>query len=164
MAKTANDFTEGTRTMKRLYPVAVLLAAWSSPVPAAEPVETAPPPGTLVGLYKIVSGEREGQPIVASRLTDVTVRIAANAITTYDKEKKQLYAAKYELDRSKTPMPITLRATLTPDKSEGTEARGLVNIDGDTVKLVYALPGGKPPEQFKTGPMQQMFVLQRVSE
>jgi uncharacterized protein (TIGR03067 family) len=150
--------------MKRLYAVATILALFAVRAGVAEPNAAASEPGMLVGLYKIVSGERDGQPIEAARLTDVTMRIATNAITTYDKEKKQVYAATYKLDRSRTPMPITLRATLTPDKSEGVEAPGLLAIDGQTVKLVYALPGGEAPEQMKAGPKQQLFVLQRINE
>lgn len=146
------------------YSCVLALAALGSPMLSAEPQDKPPAPGMLVGLYKIVSGEREGQPIPSDRLQNVTVRIAANAITTYDKEKKQVYAATYELDRSKTPMPITLTATLTPDKSQGVEARGLLLIDGDTVKFVYALPGGKPPEAMKAGEKQQLFVMRRTVE
>ena len=38
----------------------------------------------LVGTYRIVSGEQDGEAIAADRLKDVTVRIATNAINTPD--------------------------------------------------------------------------------
>jgi uncharacterized protein (TIGR03067 family) len=95
------------------------------------------------------------------RLKDVTVRIAANAITTFDKDKKEIYAATYKLDTSRKPWRIMMTATITPVDGKGTKAEGLVERDGDTFKLIYALPGGKAPTEFKTGEKQQMFVLKK---
>ena len=42
------------------------------------------------------------------------------------------------------------------------EAVGLVKREGDTVTLIYALPGGKPPTEFKTQERQNLFVLKRA--
>ena len=38
-------------------------------------------------------------------------------------------------------------------------AKGLIEKKGDTVKLIYALPGGETPTEFKTKEKQLMFVL-----
>jgi uncharacterized protein (TIGR03067 family) len=116
---------------------------------------------TLLGDYEIVSGERGGKELTADRLKEVKVRIAANAITTYDRDKKEVYAASYALDSEQRPWHITMTTTLTPGDDKGTKAEGLIEMKGDTVRLIYALPGGKPPTQFKTSENQQMFVLKR---
>lgn len=115
----------------------------------------------LVGVYEIVGGEKDGQKIEAGRLKEVTVRIAANAITTFDKDKKEVYVATYELDTSRKPCRITLTATVTPKGGKGTTAEGLIERDGDTVKLIYALPGGKAPTELRAGDKQQMFILRK---
>jgi hypothetical protein len=42
---------------------------------------------------------------------------------------------------------------------EGMTATGLVKKEGDTITLIYALPGGAAPTEFKTKAKQQMFVM-----
>lgn len=116
----------------------------------------------LVGTYQIVAGERGDQKIAEDRLKDVTVRIAANAITTFDKDKKEVYAATYQLDTSRRPWRITMTAPITPVDGKGTKTEGLIEKDGESVKLIYALPGGKVPTKFKAGEKQQMFVLRKT--
>lgn len=119
----------------------------------------------LVGMYEIISGEKEGKEIDSARLKDVRVQIAANAITTYDKDKKEVYAASYELDTSHKPWRLSMTATLTPVDGKGTKAEGLIEKDDDgTVKLIYALPGGEAPTEFRAQEKQQLFVLKRLDK
>lgn len=124
----------------------------------------------LVGDYRITAGERNGKKIDADRLADVTVKIEKRVITTFDKDKKEFYGASFELDTSKKPWKIVMTATVVPvaekgDKTDGkgSKAEGLIEISGDTVKLIYALPEGKAPTEFKTGEKQQMFVLMKTN-
>lgn len=119
-------------------------------------------PAKLVGTYAITSGERDGEAIAAGRLKEVAVRIAANAITTFDKDNKEVYVATYKLDTATKPWQIVMTATVTPVNGKGEKARGLIEARGDTVRLIYALPGGKEPTEFKTKQKQQMFVLTRT--
>ena len=81
----------------------------------------------LLGKYQLVRGDKGGQEIPADRLKDVTVHIAANAITTFDKDKKEVYAATYQIDPTQQPWRITMTATLTPVDGKGTKAEGLIN-------------------------------------
>jgi uncharacterized protein (TIGR03067 family) len=118
----------------------------------------------LIGMYHIVEGSRNGQKVDNDRMNEVMVRIAANAITTYTKDKKEVYAATYELDQSRKPWRITMTATITPVNGKGTKSEGLIEKNGDTVKLIYALPGGATPSEFKTGDKQQMFVLKKLEK
>jgi hypothetical protein len=57
-----------------------------------------------------------------------------------------------------------MTAKVAPDKSEESQAQGLVEKNGNMVKLVYALPGGKPPTSLKAGDKQQMFVLKKIGD
>jgi len=117
----------------------------------------------LVGTYTIAGGERDGKAIPAEELKGITVRIAKNAITTFDKDKKEVYAATYKLDPAAKPWRITMTATVPPPEAggKGMVAQGLVEKSGEAVKLIYALPGGPPPKEFKAGEKQQLFVLKR---
>jgi uncharacterized protein (TIGR03067 family) len=118
----------------------------------------------LVGRYQLVSGEKDGHSIPSDRIKGSTMRIAANAMTTFDKDEKEVYVATYELDTSTRPWRITMTAKVAPDKGEGSKASGLIEKNGDTVKLIYALPGGNTPSEFKAGQNQQLFVLKKIAE
>jgi uncharacterized protein (TIGR03067 family) len=119
-------------------------------------------PTDLLGGYTVIAGERFGEPEPADRIEGVTVRFAEDAIVVLDKDKKEVYAQTYKVDTSSTPWKITMRSKITPyaEKSDGDAvAYGLVQKDGDTVKLIYALPGGEKPTEFKTKAKQLMFVM-----
>jgi uncharacterized protein (TIGR03067 family) len=120
-------------------------------------------PKDMIGMYRIVEGTRNGKKIADEHLKDIKVRIAANAITTYAKDKQEVYAATYEVhNNNQKPWRITMTATITPVDGKGTKAEGLIEMKGDTVQLIYALPGGAAPTEFKTGDKQQMFVLKKI--
>jgi uncharacterized protein (TIGR03067 family) len=149
--------------MKILTALASAISASSLFVSMFDVQARKPDVSKLIGTYEIVSGERHGKNLDAGELKGVTVRIAANAITTFDKEKKEVYVATYKLDDSRKPWRITMTATVAPANDKGSNAEGLIDASGDTVKLIYALPQGKAPTVFKTDDKQQMFILKRTS-
>ena len=112
-------------------------------------------PSKLEGTYTIVSGEEGGKPIPEQRIKGSIVKFTADKITATDKDRKEFFAATYKLDTSKTPHRIMMKST-TPKESETT---GLVEKKGETMRIIYALPGGEEPTEFKTKEKQQMFVL-----
>ena len=118
-------------------------------------------PADLLGGYTIVAGERYGEKEPAERIEGTTVRIADDAIVVLDKDKKEVYVQTYKMDTTSIPWKITLKSKVTPyqQKGEETEAKGLISKEGDTVKIIYALPGGEMPTEFKTKAKQLMFVL-----
>lgn len=118
------------------------------------------PKADLTGEYRIVSGERNGIPIDQSELTDAAIYINDKTIIAYDKERKEMFAATYTLETNRIPWQITMISTKAPDVGE--IAKGLVETDQDRVKLIYALPNGQPPTEFKAGERQQMFVMMKT--
>lgn len=131
--------------------------------PAAS-VEQVQGPEALHGLYRIIGGQKSGEEIPADQLQEVTVRIGANAITTYDKDQNAVYAATYQIDASETPYRITMTSKIPPTATEETVAEGLLAAEGDVVKLIYALPGAQAPTAFLAGPQQMLFVLEKTEE
>jgi hypothetical protein len=81
-------------------------------------------------------------------------------VTTTDKNDQQTFAAEYQLDLSGKTPAILMTSTLGPDK--GMKTAGLVSKIGDMVQLIYHLPGGTPPTEFKTRDGQLMVVLKAV--
>jgi uncharacterized protein (TIGR03067 family) len=118
-------------------------------------------PAELLGGYTIISGERFGYKEPADRIEGTTVRIADDAIVVMDKDKKEVYAQTYKVDASSKPWKISLKSKITPRNqgAEEAEAKGLIKKEGDIVTLIYALPGGEIPTEFKTKEKQLMFVM-----
>ncbi|MBX3333711.1 MAG: TIGR03067 domain-containing protein [Nitrospira sp.] len=113
-------------------------------------------PAVLVGDYHIIGGERAGTPIDQHEL-DAVITIREQTITAYDKEQNKTFAATYTLDTKHMPWKITMISTKAPET--GVISKGLIEAEGDKIRLIYALPNGQPPTDFKTGEQQQMFVL-----
>lgn len=111
----------------------------------------------LVGGYTVVSGEKYGQEEPEDRVKGTIVRFTEDRVVVTDKDKTEVYGSEYTLDTSKKPYKITLTSKLAP--SEGQVSKGLIEKDGDTVRLIYALPGGDEPTSFKTKAKQLMFVM-----
>jgi uncharacterized protein (TIGR03067 family) len=117
-------------------------------------------PMKLTGDYTIVAGEREGQKEASEHIQGTAVSFTDDTVTVTDKDKKETYVATYKIDAGKSPKVITMTEKTGPTKGE--QARGLIEKRGDTVKLIYALPGGDMPTGFeKTKDKQLMFVLKR---
>jgi uncharacterized protein (TIGR03067 family) len=144
---------------------AALGLCWSQVRADDEKKDSKSGPDRLVGEYVIVGGEKDGEKVSPDRLKEVKVRIARNAITTFDRQNKEVYVATYDLNTDREPWRITMTATLTPaPQGKGARSEGLIQMEGETVRLIYALPGGKAPSDFKAGEKQQMFVLKRAGK
>lgn len=115
-----------------------------------------PKAASLVGDYYIVSGERDGAPIDPNE-RDAAITIRDETITVYDKERNKTFAATYTLETNQTPWRITMISTKAPEI--GVISKGLIEAEENRIKLIYALPNGPPPTDFKAGEQQQMFML-----
>lgn len=118
-------------------------------------------PLELEGTYTLVSGEKDGQPIPAERIQGSVVMIKGDRVTGTDKDKKEFFAVTFKLDTSARPCKIHM-TSVSPQ--EGMKAEGIVEAQGDTVKICYALPGGTTPQEFKTQAKQHCFILKRTGK
>ena len=146
--------------MRKAWIVAGVAAVFSGPwALAAEKLDSAK---DLVGAYEIVSGEKFGEKEPAERIKGAMVRFTEDRVVVVDKDKTEVYGAAFKLDASKSPAKITMTSKLAP--AEDKVARGLIEKDGETVRLIYALPGGDTPTDFKTKDKQLMFVLKYLKK
>ena len=119
-------------------------------------------PESLVGQYVITSGEKEGVKEPEERINGTTVTFTNETVIVADKDKKEIYSASYKLDTTTTPCEITMTSRV--EGSAGETARGLIQKDKDddkVVRLIYALPTGEIPKEFKTKEKQLMFVMKK---
>src|SRR6516165_2341169 len=119
-------------------------------------------PEKLVGKWEFISGEKEGTKSNADSLKG-SVEITKDTLTIMGGEDgKQVFPMKYKLDLKATPVTITLDGTDGPVKDQ--TVKGIVEFDGDKLKLCYGLPGEDFPKEFKTkeGSKTHSFVMKKV--
>ena len=117
-------------------------------------------PESLVGRYVIVGGEKEGAKEPEERIKGTTVTFTKETVVVADKDKKEIYSASYKLNATTNPCDITMTSRV--ESSAGEIARGLIQKEGDTLRLIYALPTGEIPAGFKTKEKQLMFVMKKM--
>jgi len=115
----------------------------------------------LVGTYTVTKGQRDGKDIPKDHFEKSIVVFGKDRIYGHDKDKKEFFAATYTLDTTSKPWKISMTST-APKKDK---TAGVIEVmDDDTVRICYALPGGKTPTEFKAGENQHCFVLKRTKE
>lgn len=133
-------------------------AASPLPVPDDKKPSEKTAAAPLEGGYTIVSGEKDGKAIPPERLKGCVVLFTAEKVVGTDKDKKELFAASYVLDTTHTPWIIKMKST-TPKEEE---AIGLIKKEGDSITLIYSLPGAPAPVEFRTRDKQHLFVLKSL--
>ncbi len=126
-----------------------------------------PVPENLLGVYRIVSGQDNGQTVAASDIEGIKVRITPDIIATADRDGKELYVVKYNLNTDTRPWKIAMTMSGGPHGERGTHADGILQVEENgTVRLAYAVEGGTIPATFQTkaGAKQNMFVLQKIED
>jgi uncharacterized protein (TIGR03067 family) len=142
------------RTMIGLSAMTLMIVA--APASRADDLK----PADLAGGYEIVSGEKFGVPEPEERIKGSTVRFTEDRVVVMDKEEKEVYGATYKLtpgEHGAAKIVMTSKLADMPDEV----ALGLVEKEGDKVKLIYAIPGGEAPRDFKTKDKQLLFVLKK---
>jgi hypothetical protein len=119
------------------------------------------PPPNFTGVYAIVAGEKYGEPDPIDQYRGWIVEFTENTILAQDREGRHMFACAYRIEPGK-PCRITMASTLPPRIGE--IASGLIDKEGDTVRLIYALAGSARPSEFKTKEKQLMFTLKAVKE
>ncbi|WP_165247155.1 hypothetical protein [Paludisphaera soli] len=129
-------------------------------------------PADLVGGYVISAGEKFGVPDAPERIKGSTVRFTEDRVVVMDKDSKEIYGATYSLEANEAAAGASasgaiaskIKMTSKLADVEDAVAYGLIDKDGDTVRLVYALPGGEAPRDFKTKDKQLMFVMKKKAD
>ena len=147
--------------MRTLFGLCAALAAVGS---VAADDKTKDDKSKLDGTYTIVSGEHGGKALPKEHFEGGIVKFTDKAIMGTDKDKKEFFAATYTVDTSKTPWEVTMTSKGKEKDAKEEKTTGLMKADGETVTIIYALPGGKTPTEFKTGENQNLFVLKRVAD
>jgi len=103
----------------------------------------------LQGEWTLVSGERDGDAL-PSAITNDSKRVAQGDEITVTIQGKLLMKAKFTLDAAKAPKTIDYSVTGGP--LAGSTQLGIYELDGDTAKFCFSIPGQERPANFLTKP------------
>jgi uncharacterized protein (TIGR03067 family) len=114
----------------------------------------------LQGTWKVLAGNEGGKTLPPPRAKGSKVVVSGNHITVYEEEKKREMT--FKLDPTKEPRTIDL--TLTEGKDKGETSPGIYALEGELLKIAFALPGKARPTTFtpKQGSQEMLFVLKRA--
>lgn len=140
--------------------VAVTVSAESPTTPDEKKADEKKAEVSLEGGYTLVSGEKDGKAIPEDHIKGSIVKFTGDKIIGTDKDKKEFFSSTFKLDTTKKPWAITM----TSKEPKEATAKGLIKKEGDTITIIYALPGGETPTEFKTKKDQNMFVLKNMNK
>jgi len=120
-------------------------------------------PVSLLGDYQIVLVEISGEKEPEERSVGALVHVTEEQLLVEDRDHKSTpYIASYEVDTKKKPNVITMTGLIAPTKD--VTVKGLVEREGDQLRLIYALPGGEMPNDFKSKDKQVLIVMKSVAK
>ena len=133
-------------------------------VRADEGTEGPKGPDKVEGTWAIVQGYEGGKPVPKERIRDNRVIISRDTIRILDKDKKQTWLVRYKLDPAQDPKAIAM--TVAEGEGKGQSAEGIYHLEGNTLKLCYALPGHPRPKTFAPTQTKNelLFTMKRVKE
>lgn len=146
--------------MKRLGGLCVFFCAVGVAMAQDAKKAAAFDPAKLVGDWTYVEGTRGGDKVNKESLTS-KVTFTKDTVTVPAGPDAQFLMA-YKLDTKATPIAIDLDIKDGPVK-EG-KALGILQLDGDTLKVCYVPEPGKRPAKFESTKENNAFyfVLKRV--
>jgi uncharacterized protein (TIGR03067 family) len=103
----------------------------------------------LEGTWKITEGTKNGTKVEEANLKGEVI-ISKDKVTIKGPDMTHVMA--FKLDATKSPVEIDMEGKEGP--AAGSKAEGIIEVDGDTLKLAYStnIPGfdGKRPTKFES--------------
>ncbi|HJZ59214.1 MAG TPA: TIGR03067 domain-containing protein [Gemmataceae bacterium] len=120
-------------------------------------------PAKLVGTYMFESGVKDGEKVPADHFKGMSVTITKDGMVM--KTPDGDFKFKYSVDATKTPAAIDLEILDGP-VGKGSKSKGIVALDGTTLKLAYSPTDGERPKDFdaKKGSGNHSFTLKKAEK
>ena len=117
----------------------------------------------ILGTWKYISGEKNGAKLNEEHFEGQEVVITQETITL--KSSEFTFVLDYEFTEHKQPQTVKLTILESPFGT-GQKTNGIIELNGDTLKLCYPPMGGDSPAKFdgKAGTEQHNFVLKREAQ
>jgi uncharacterized protein (TIGR03067 family) len=108
----------------------------------------------IQGTWRLVAGERHGQPFSDNLLRTVTLTFADGKLTTKTKDRSN--ENRFTLDSTQNPKHIDM-------DMDGTLGEGIYELAGDNLKILHDEVGEPRPKAFdlKASPQLTLMILTR---
>lgn len=121
----------------------------------------------FIGTWEVDECVNQGVEVDDDELEGSTTVITRDTITTFDRDKKETYKAKYKLNTATKPIQIDMTATMggREMKVMGIVEFEWLDLDGeDEFKLAYSLTPGQRPKTFESPKGSKIIVLEMEQE
>jgi uncharacterized protein (TIGR03067 family) len=113
----------------------------------------------IVGTWKVTAVEKDGKAEASTDVKVKEVKITRDTIACMDRASKKEMECTYTLDTSSKPWRITMKCT--EGEHKGKTMKGIVRLEGDTLKVCHAKPDKDAPTSFRTSADQRCMTLTR---
>jgi uncharacterized protein (TIGR03067 family) len=147
-------------TMIRVLAFGIALA-FAANISAQDKEKAKLDPAKLVGTYTFVDGVKDGTKTPADNLKMLSLIVTQDTMTL--KTPDGDFKFKYSVDASKSPAEIELEILEGP-VGKGAKSKGIIAMEGETVKIAYSPEEGARPKDFKCekGSGAQGFTLKKA--
>lgn len=118
-------------------------------------------PASLVGTWKLLSGEKAGEAI-AAEATATLIEMTATEFRIPVPGADEGFVMSYRIDAAKKPMQIDMEITAGP--APPSKAPGIIEIKDGQLTLCYDPTGEKRPETFATSEENGCFLFRMKME
>jgi uncharacterized protein (TIGR03067 family) len=102
----------------------------------------------IAGTWRVISYEKDGKKTPAEQLEKTRTIYSADGKFMVQREGKTVVAGSTEIDPTKKPKQS--EATYTEGELKGKTVLAIYEIDGDSMRGCYALPGKERPTEFSS--------------
>jgi uncharacterized protein (TIGR03067 family) len=114
-------------------------------------------PEKLLGKYVDIEGMKAGEKADPDRLKGQFVTVSKDVFKIEGDKPEQTFEFAYKLNTDKSPVEIDLEIQF-PDDLKGNKARGIIALDGKTLKLCYHADNKDRPKKFESTPENGYFL------
>jgi uncharacterized protein (TIGR03067 family) len=116
----------------------------------------------LAGTWTCTSAVNDGKPLSAEVRQQLRLTLTKEGGYKTERGDQVLFDSTFTIDPAKTPRRIDI--TGTEGENAGKTAQGIYELDGDTLKICYTMPGKDRPKAFesKEGSRATFVVWKRV--
>jgi uncharacterized protein (TIGR03067 family) len=108
------------------------------------------------GSWTCVSAVVDGKPLPEKTARKLKLTLTADRYKT-ERADEVLFDSTYRLEPGHKPGRIEMIGT--EGDAAGKPALGIYLLEGDTLKICYAMPGGKRPERFESAAGSGVFLV-----
>jgi uncharacterized protein (TIGR03067 family) len=115
----------------------------------------------LQGTWKVLAANEAGKTLPPSRVKGSKLVVAGSTMKVHEQDKVR----EMTFILRPTQEPAEIDMTISPGKEKGGTAAGIYSLEGDLLKICFALPGKTRPTTFTPipGSGEMLFVLKRMS-